>query len=59
MVARISHPRSSALARDITTTAAAPSGLSAGEPEATLVDVDAMEPLVPKSPWHTNRIYRQ
>ena len=37
----------------------APSGLSAGEPEATLVDVDAMEPLVPKSPWHTNRIYRQ
>ena len=37
----------------------APSGLSAGEPEAMVLDVDAMEPLVPKSPWHTNRIYRR
>ena len=35
------------------------SGLSAGEPEAMVLDVDAMEPLVPKSPWHTNRIYRR
>jgi C-terminal processing protease CtpA/Prc len=37
----------------------APSGLSVGEPEAMVLDVDAMEPLVPKSPWHTNRIYRR
>lgn len=42
-----------------TGTCPAPSGLSAGEPEAVLPDVDAMEPLVPKSPWHTNRIYRR
>lgn len=35
------------------------SGLSVGEPEAVVPDVDELEPLVPKSPWHTNRIYRQ
>jgi C-terminal processing protease CtpA/Prc len=34
------------------------SGLSAGEAEPAY-NADEMEPLVPKSPWHTNRIYRQ
>ncbi len=40
-------------------TCPAASGLSIGEPEAPALGVDEMEPLVPKSPWHTNRIYRQ
>lgn len=35
------------------------SGLAAGEPEAVSVNADELEPLVPKSPWHTNRIYRE
>ena len=33
--------------------------LSIGEPEISLPTADELEPLVPKSPWHTNRIYRQ
>ena len=37
----------------------AASGLSVGEPEATVPNADELEPLVPKSPWHTNRIYRR
>nr|MDJ0907480.1 hypothetical protein [Woeseiaceae bacterium] len=37
----------------------AASGLNAGDPEAGIRAVDELEPLVPKSPWHTNRIYRQ
>jgi C-terminal processing protease CtpA/Prc len=37
----------------------AASGLSVGDPEAMVPGVDELEPLVPKSPWHTNRIYRQ
>ena len=39
-------------------TCPAASGLSVGEPEA-VINADELEPLVPKSPWHTNRIYRQ
>jgi C-terminal processing protease CtpA/Prc len=37
----------------------AASSLSIGEPETVLPTADELEPLVPKSPWHTNRIYRQ
>lgn len=35
------------------------SGVAAGEPEGRGPSVDEREPIVPKSPWHTNRIYRQ
>jgi carboxyl-terminal processing protease len=35
------------------------SGLSVGGAEMVAPTVDEMEPVVPKSPWHTNRIYRQ
>lgn len=35
------------------------SGLSVGELESPGPTVDELEPIVPKSPWHTNRIYRR